>query len=162
MFHFSLLGETKRWLKFETSNLITSWDGLARKFLIQLFPLGKTTKLRSKILSFKKKSKEILYQAWDRFKSLLSCPHHHQANKVLAHSFTAGWEPKTTILLNSVARGQALEKTYDEFYAPLNCISQGNSEWNGVSSRRVVQKQAGMLEVDAMTAITAQILACRI
>ncbi|XP_015169787.1 uncharacterized protein [Solanum tuberosum] len=86
------------------------------------------------------------------FKSLLlSCPHHHQANEVL--------EPNTQILLNSAAGGQALEKTYAEMFTLLNRISQGNPEWNGGGAKPVVQKSAGVLEMDAVTTLTAQISA---
>ncbi|XP_055803721.1 uncharacterized protein LOC129872830 [Solanum dulcamara] len=90
-------------------------------------------------------------------KFLISCPHHYQANEVLVHTFIEGLEPNTKILLDSAAGGQALEKTYDELYTLLNRISQGNSEWNGGSARSVTQKQVGMLEVDAVTALTTQI-----
>lgn len=51
LFPFSLLEEAKRKLKSEPPNSITSWDDLARKFLIRFFLFGKTTKLRSEILS---------------------------------------------------------------------------------------------------------------
>ncbi|XP_055824226.1 uncharacterized protein LOC129892666 [Solanum dulcamara] len=160
LFPFSLIGEAKRWLKSEPPNSITSWNDLARKFLIRFFPSGKTAKLRAEILSFKQKLGENLYQSWDRFKSLLiSCPHHYQANEVLVHTFIEGLEPNTKIFLDSAAGGQALDKTYDELYTLLNRISQGNPEWNGGNARSVTQKQAGMLEVDAVTALTAQIAA---
>lgn len=83
-----------------------------------------------------------MYQAWDRFKDLLiSCPHHHQTNEVLVHSFIKGLEPNTKILLDSAAGGQALEKTYDELVEILNRITQGNPEWLGGSSRPIIQKQ---------------------
>ncbi|XP_049382857.1 uncharacterized protein LOC125847236 [Solanum stenotomum] len=101
LFPFSLLGEAKRWLNFEPANSITTWDDLAWKFLIRFFPSGKTAKLRNDILSFRQKGGGNLYQAWDRFKSmLLNC-------------------------------GQALEKTYAELFTLLNRISQGNPKWNG-------------------------------
>ncbi|XP_055808273.1 uncharacterized protein LOC129876805 [Solanum dulcamara] len=146
LFPFSLLGEAKRWLKSEPPNSITLWNDLARKFLIRFFLSGNTAKLRAEILSFKQKCGENLYQSWDRFKSLLiSCPHYYQANEVLVHTFIEG--------------GQALDKTYDELHTLLNRISQGNSEWNGGKIRSVVQKQAGMLEVDAVTELTTQIAA---
>ncbi|XP_055802353.1 uncharacterized protein LOC129871465 [Solanum dulcamara] len=87
------------------------------------------------------------------------CPHHYQANEVLVHTFIEELEPNTKILLDSAAGGQALEKTYDELYILLHHISQGNPEWNGGNARSVTQKQVGMLEVDAVTALTAQIAA---
>jgi len=99
-----------------------------------------------------------LYQAWDRFKSLLlSCPHHHQANEVLVHTFIEGLEPNTKILLDSAAGGQALEKTYAKLFTLLNRISQGNPEWNDGGAKPVVQKTARVLEMDAVTALSAQI-----
>ncbi|KAH0696197.1 hypothetical protein KY289_013679 [Solanum tuberosum] len=160
LFPFSLLGEAKRWLNSEPANYITTWDDLAQKFLIRFFPFGKIAKLRSDILRFRHKGGENLYQAWDRFKSLLlSGPHHHQANEVLVHTFIEGLEPNTKYLLDSAAGGQALEKTYAELFTSLNRISQGNPEWNGGGAKPVVQKTAGVLEMDAVTALSAQIAA---
>ncbi|KAH0698697.1 hypothetical protein KY284_012912 [Solanum tuberosum] len=150
----------KRWLNSELANSITTWNDLAQKFLIRLFPSGKIAKLRSDILSFRQKVGENLYQVWDRFKSMLmSCPHHHQSNEVLVHTFIEGLESNTKILLDSVVGGQALEKTYAELFTLLNRISQGNPEWNGGGVKPVIQKTVGMLEVDVVTALTAQIAA---
>ncbi|XP_015168703.1 uncharacterized protein [Solanum tuberosum] len=160
LFPFSLLREAKRWLNSELANSITTWDDLTRKFLIRVFPSGKTAKLRSDILSFRQKGGKNLYQAWDRFKFLLlSCPHHHQANEVLVHTFIEGLEPNTKVLLDSVAGGQALEKTYAELFTLLNRISQGNPKWNGGGAKSVVQKTTGVLEIDTVTALSAQIAA---
>lgn len=50
---------------------------------------------------------------------------------MLVYTFIEGLEPNTKILLNSAAGGQVLEKIYDELYALLNHIAQGNPEWNG-------------------------------
>ena len=92
--------------------------------MIYLFPSGKTAKLRSEILNFRQKDGENLHQAWDRFKSLIhGCPYHHQTNEVLVHTFIEGLEPNMKILLDSAVGGQALEKTYDDMYTLLNCIS---------------------------------------
>ncbi|XP_055826345.1 uncharacterized protein LOC129894714 [Solanum dulcamara] len=63
--------------------------------------------------------------------------------------------PNSITSWNDLACGQTLEKIYDEIYTLLNCISQGNPKWNGGNSRPVVQKQAGMLEVDVVTTLTA-------
>ncbi|XP_015165453.1 uncharacterized protein [Solanum tuberosum] len=160
LFPFSSLGEAKIWLNSEPANSITSWDDLARKFLIRFLLSRKTAKLRSDILSFRQKGGENLYQAWERFKSmLLSCPHHHQVNKVLVHIFIKGLEPNTKTLLDSAVGGQALEKTYAELFTFLNRISQCNPEWNGGGPKTVIQKTARVLEVDAVTTLTAQIAA---
>lgn len=101
-----------------------------------------------------------MYHACDRFKSLLiNCPHHYHANEVLVRTFIEGLEPNTKILLDSTAGRQDLERTYDELYTLLNHTAQGNLEWNGGSTRLVVQKQEGVLEVDAMTTLQVQVSA---
>ncbi|XP_049381186.1 uncharacterized protein LOC125845688 [Solanum stenotomum] len=41
----------------------------------------------------------------------------------------------------------------------LNRISQGNPEWNGGGTKPVIQKTAGVLEMDAVTNLSAQIAA---
>ncbi|KAH0773652.1 hypothetical protein KY290_010789 [Solanum tuberosum] len=145
----------------EISDTYTSTgDDLAQKFLIMFIPSGKIAKLISDIPSFRQKGGENLYQAWDRFKSmLLSCPHHHQANEVLVHTFIEGLEPNTKILLDSADGGQALKKTFAELFTLQNRVSQGNPEWNGGKANPVVQKTARMLEVDAVTALTTHIVA---
>lgn len=62
-----------------------------------------TDKLKSDILSFRQKGGEKLYQAWDSFKSMLmSCPHQHQSNEVLVHTFIKGLEANTKILLDQL------------------------------------------------------------
>ncbi|XP_055830789.1 uncharacterized protein LOC129899801 [Solanum dulcamara] len=101
LFPFSLLGESKRWLKLEPPNSI------------------------------------IHGMIWPT-------------------NFLSGLEPNTKILLDSAAGGQALEKTYDDLYTLLNRISQGNLKWNRGNARLVVQKQAGMLEIDAVTTLTTE------
>lgn len=97
LFPLSLLGKANKWLNSELANSITSWDDLAKTFLRRIFQFGKTTKLRSDILSFWQKGGENLYQEWDMFKStLLSYPHPNLHWRL---------ESNTKILHYSVARG---------------------------------------------------------
>lgn len=44
------------------------------------------------------------------------------------------------ILLDFATCGQEQEKTYAELFTLLNCISEGNPEWNRGSARPVVLK----------------------
>ncbi|XP_070006757.1 uncharacterized protein [Nicotiana sylvestris] len=159
LFPFSLLGEAKRWLKVEPANSITTWNDLAIKFLARFFPSGKTAKIRSEIVAFKQKAGESLYSAWERFKGLLrDCPHHNQTNEVLAHTFIKG---KLLHLKFSYVRvrpgGQVLEKSFDEIYALLNKFSKRNPDWQGEMGRHTVQKSTGVLELDVVSALSAQI-----
>ncbi|XP_075109249.1 uncharacterized protein LOC142181035 [Nicotiana tabacum] len=140
LFPFSLLGEAKRWLKVEPTNSITTWNDLARKFLARFFPSGKTTKIRSEIVAFKQKAGESLYSAWERFKRLLrDCPHHNQTNEVLSHTFIEGLHSETKIVVDATAGGQS------------------NLDWQGEMGRHTVQKSPGVLELDVVSALSAQV-----
>ena len=100
------VGISKEMVEGKPSNSITTWDNLVKKFLIRFFPSGKTTRLRSEILSFKQKPDENLYHSWERFKSLLrDCPHHQQTNEVSANTFVEGLDHNTKIFLDSTAGG---------------------------------------------------------
>ncbi|XP_070017086.1 uncharacterized protein LOC142172439 [Nicotiana tabacum] len=158
LFPFSLLGEAKRWLKAEPANSITSWDDLARKFLARFFPSGKTAKIRSEIVAFKQKVGESLYLAWERFKGILrDYPHHNQTNEVLVHTFIEGLHPQTKIVVYAAAGGQVLEKNFDEIYALLNKFSKSNPDWQGEMGRNMVEKSPGVLELDVVSALSAQV-----
>lgn len=112
LFPHSLLGEAKRQLNADPTNSITSWDDLARKFLIRFFLSGKTARLRSEIVSFKQKPYENLNHAWECFNALLQdCLHQQQSNEVLAHTFVKALDHNTKILLDIVIGGQELELT---------------------------------------------------
>nr|XP_016482951.1 PREDICTED: uncharacterized protein LOC107803695 [Nicotiana tabacum] len=158
LFSFSLLGEEKRWLKVELANSITSCNDLARKSLARFFPLGKTAKIRSEIISFKQKLGESLYSAWEWFKGLLrDCLHHNQINEVLAHNFIEGLHPETNIVVDAVAGGQVLEKNFDEMYALLNKFSKSNPDWKREMGRHTVQKYLGVLELDVFSTLSTQV-----
>jgi len=70
LFPFSLKDKASDWLQNEEPNSFTTWAILSRAFLSKYFPLGKTTKLRTKITSFIQRDVESLYEAWERFKDL--------------------------------------------------------------------------------------------
>ncbi|GJZ95542.1 zinc finger, CCHC-type containing protein [Tanacetum coccineum] len=56
---------------------ITTWEDPTTRFLAQLFPPGRTAKLRNDILMFQQHHGETLSKAWTRFNDLLrKVPHH--------------------------------------------------------------------------------------
>ncbi|KAL0440160.1 UNVERIFIED_CONTAM: hypothetical protein Slati_2499000 [Sesamum latifolium] len=56
---------------------ITTWAALTQKFFAKYFPPAKTVKMLNDITSFVQLDRESLYDAWERFKSMLrKCPHH--------------------------------------------------------------------------------------
>nr|XP_009777931.1 PREDICTED: uncharacterized protein LOC104227388 [Nicotiana sylvestris] len=130
LFPFSLLGEAKRWLK--QNQLIQLHHGMIWQ--------------------------ENFWQAWERFKGLLrDSPHHNQMHEVLDHTFIEGLHSETKIVVDAAAGGQVLEKSFDEIYALLNKFSKSNPDWQGEMGRHTVQKSVGVLELDVVSALSAQI-----
>ncbi|KAA3471083.1 Retrotransposon gag protein [Gossypium australe] len=72
----SLCDHATDWLDSLEPSSITTWDELAGNFLHKIFPINRSIQLHREIVNFKQLKDEILYEAWDRFKSLLrKCPH---------------------------------------------------------------------------------------
>nr|GFC39909.1 reverse transcriptase domain-containing protein [Tanacetum cinerariifolium] len=71
LFHFSLEGAARIWLKKEPPRSILTWDDLVSKFINQFFPPSKTTNLRNEITRFQQRFDESFSEAWDRFNDLL-------------------------------------------------------------------------------------------
>ncbi|XP_042458445.1 uncharacterized protein LOC122042400 [Zingiber officinale] len=61
------------------------------KFLDKFYPPSKTAHMRNLIASFKQIDSESLFEAWDRFKSMLrQCPHHGLEKWLVLHIFYNG------------------------------------------------------------------------
>ncbi|XP_060182342.1 uncharacterized protein LOC132612007 [Lycium barbarum] len=162
LFPFSLLGNASNWLLAEPANSITTWDDLATKFLTRFFPPAKTARLRREIISFRQKNGKNLYQAWERFKGLLrDCPHHHQTNQVLAHTFIENLDAQHKSSLDTAAGGQALDLSYEELFTLLNRFTQSTPDWQDDAASSSVRKAPGVFEVDNFTSLSAQIDAMR-
>ncbi|GJS56754.1 MAK10-like protein [Tanacetum coccineum] len=71
LFQFSLYDQASNWLERLPAGSITTWEDLTTQFLAQLFPPGKTAKLRNDILMLQQHHRESLSEAWTRFKDLL-------------------------------------------------------------------------------------------
>nr|XP_016495533.1 PREDICTED: uncharacterized protein LOC107814608 [Nicotiana tabacum] len=71
-----------------------------------------------------------------------------------ANSITS-WNDLARIFLASW--GQVLEKSFDEIYALLNKFSKSNPDWQGEMGRHTVQRSAGVLELDVVSALSTQI-----
>ncbi|KAL0459163.1 UNVERIFIED_CONTAM: hypothetical protein Slati_0543500 [Sesamum latifolium] len=77
IFPFSLCDTAKDWLQSLLAGSITTWAALIQKFLAKYFSPAKTAKMLNNITSFVQLDRESLYEAWERFKSMLrKCPHH--------------------------------------------------------------------------------------
>ncbi|KAL2930745.1 Acetyl-coenzyme A carboxylase carboxyl transferase subunit beta 1 [Bienertia sinuspersici] len=68
LFPFSLRDDAKEWLNDEGANKYTTWDSLAKAFLLKFFSQKKTSKHRNYISTFCHNEDESLNNAWKRFK----------------------------------------------------------------------------------------------
>ncbi|XP_070025214.1 uncharacterized protein [Nicotiana sylvestris] len=160
LFPFSLIGEAKEWLNKEPANSIRTWDDLARKFLIKFFPTKKTKVLRSQILGFEQRAGETLRQAWERYKKMLrDCPHHCQTDEVLGHTFVDGLDDASKMNLDSACGGSCMARPYSEIQILLNNFTVNDNNWQGEGDLRkaITQKLAGLLELDEVSAMRADI-----
>ncbi|XP_019256482.1 PREDICTED: uncharacterized protein LOC109234897 [Nicotiana attenuata] len=154
------MGEAKEWLQKDLANSIHNWDDLARKFLIRFFPTKKTKSLRSYILGFQQRDGETLRQAWERYKKLLrDCPHHCQTDEVLGHIFVDGLDEASKMNLDSACGGSCMARPYREIQILLNSFTANDNNWQGDGKPRRALKQntAGVIELDDLPALRADI-----
>lgn len=112
LFPFSLRDKAKVWLNSLPPETITTWDGLAQKFLAKFFPPSKTAKMRNDITIFVQYDMESLYEAWERYKDLLRrCPHHGLPIWLQVQTFYNGLSATTRTMIDAVAGGTLMGKT---------------------------------------------------
>ncbi|XP_060177734.1 uncharacterized protein LOC132607657 [Lycium barbarum] len=157
LFPFSLIGDARECLNNLPANCITSWEILSSKFIKKFFSFRKMKELRGIIANFTQKDFESLPQAWESLKGYLrDCPHHMQPQEIIVHYFIEGLRHDSRDLLNASVQGKILTKTYEEIKALHELISEGTQEYQE-TSRGLPQKAVGVLQVDDVAAIRADI-----
>ncbi|XP_063949932.1 uncharacterized protein LOC135152768 [Daucus carota subsp. sativus] len=142
LFPFSLRDKAKGWLHSLPAGSITTWEDLAQKFLTNFFPMAKTAAIRNAITQFFQQSCETLCEAWERYKEILrKCPHHGMPD----------W-----MVINS-SGGALWAKSYDKAYELIKMMAA--NEYQNPTQCLHQSKVAGILDVDATAALTAQIKA---
>ena len=158
LFPFTLRDKAKSWLHSLPPGSITTWNDLAQKFLAKFFPPAKTAKMRNDITSFVQHDSETLYEAWERFKDLLRrCPHHGIPKWLLVQTFYNGLNSQVRTSIDAAAGGALMAKNYDEAYNLLENMAANNYQWP--TSRMHQPRAAGILELDAVSALAAQMTA---
>ena len=71
LFTFSLRDVVASWFESLSYGSITTWEELVEAYLSRFFPPTLTLERRGKIIAFKQKEDESLYNAWERYKQLL-------------------------------------------------------------------------------------------
>ena len=156
LFPFSLRDQARSWLNNLEHDSVRSWNELAEKFLRKYFPPNRNAKFRSDIMSFQQHDDESTSDAWERFKDLLKkCPHHGIPHCIQMETFYNGLNSASRMVLDASANGAILSKSYNEAYEILETIASNNYQWSN-NRAPISRKVAGVLEVDALTTLTAQ------
>ena len=107
-------------------------------------------------MSFQQHDDESTSDACERFKDLLrKCPHHGIPHCIQMETLYNGLNGASRMVLDASANGAILSKSYNEAYEILETIASKNYQWSNYSAP-ISNKVAGVLEVDALTALTAQ------
>ncbi|XP_062119801.1 uncharacterized protein LOC133834258 [Humulus lupulus] len=124
---------------------------------MKYFPPTKNAKLRHEITSFQQLDDDSLYEAWERFKELLrKCPHHGIPHCIQMETFYNGLNAHTRMVVDASANGALLAKSYNEAFKIIERISNNNYQWP-TTRAPTGRKVAGVLEVDALTSLAAQV-----
>ncbi|XP_063941434.1 uncharacterized protein LOC135149611 [Daucus carota subsp. sativus] len=153
LFPFSLRDAAKDWLKDEGPNKFTTWDVLAKAFLLKFFSQKKTAKLRNDISNFRQEDDESLHDAWKRFKRLQrQCPHHGIPDWLLIQTFYNGLTQEFRIFIDAASGGSVMAKSTEDARTLLDEMASND---NYPYSDRNQPKKGGKYDVDALTMLTS-------
>ncbi|KAL0354746.1 UNVERIFIED_CONTAM: hypothetical protein Sradi_3921500 [Sesamum radiatum] len=156
IFPFSLCDTAKDWLQSLPAGSIT-WAALTQKFLAKYFPPAKTAKMLNEITSFVQLDRESLYEAWERFKSMLrKCPHHELPVWRQVQTFYNGVTLANRATIDAAAGGTIMKKLPSEAF---NIIDEIATNLYSYGQERVERRTAGIHSIDAISALSAQITA---
>ncbi|XP_063946058.1 uncharacterized protein LOC135151506 [Daucus carota subsp. sativus] len=121
---------------------------------LKAFSEPKINDIQSSIVSYG----ETLCEAWERYKEMLrKCPHHGMPDWMAINCFYNGLGPQSRPMLDAASGGALLTKSYEEAYELIEMMAA--NEYQNPTQRLHQGKAAGILDVDATTALTAQIKA---
>nr|XP_023870464.1 uncharacterized protein LOC111983048 [Quercus suber] len=147
--------KAKVWLNSLPPGIITTWEELAQKFLAKYFLPAKTAKLRNDITTFIQFEGESLYESWERYKDLLRrCPHHDLPAWLQVQTFYNGLRATNRSMVDAAAGGALMSKTHEAAYELLEELASNNYQWP--IERAIPRKATGVLELDSITSLAAQ------
>ncbi|KAL9148479.1 hypothetical protein ABFS82_12G043800 [Erythranthe guttata] len=158
LFKHSLQGAAREWLQTRAPHSISSWAQLAQLFMNTYNSPTKTERIRREIQNFIQEAGEALFETWERFKQLVRrCPNHGLQEWRQLQIFYDGLQDNSRTVLDSAAGGMFMSLTYDEAYELLERIARNKYMRASDRSNSGAVKTGGILELDGVTAITAQL-----
>nr|GEW17369.1 retrovirus-related Pol polyprotein from transposon TNT 1-94 [Tanacetum cinerariifolium] len=149
-FPVSLTEGASRWLRNQSSGLITTWEILKTKFLNKYRPPARTAKKIEEINNFQQEPDESLFCAWERFKELLmKCPQHYLTDMQEVILFYNGLDVPTRQILDS--KGAIPSKTAADSKIAIQEMATYSQKWhNGISLKtRSTKNSDGFAAIQA-------------
>ncbi|KAL0420840.1 UNVERIFIED_CONTAM: hypothetical protein Slati_3106900 [Sesamum latifolium] len=157
IFPFSLCDTAKDWLQSLLAGSIITWAALTQKFLAKYFPPAKTTKMLNDITSFVQLDRESLYDAWERFKSMLrKCPHHELPVWRQVQTFYNGVTLANRAAIDAAVGGTIMKKLLSEAF---NIIDEITTNLYSYGQEKTDKRAADIHSIDAVSALSAQMTA---
>ncbi|GJW38796.1 reverse transcriptase domain-containing protein [Tanacetum coccineum] len=101
------------------------WDEMVSKFLSKYYSYSKAMQLRKDILNFQELPTELVFEAWERFKSCLrKCPDHRNLHNDQILTFYQGITMINRDKIMMVAGGNIMRKTPQEAYDLIENMTQ--------------------------------------
>ena len=147
-------GVAKDWLKSLPPGSVTTWAKMKEEFIDHFCPPSKIAKLKKAIANFEQQPGESLYEAWERYKSLLrNCPHHDLNSQQEVSIFYDGVNVTTRQLLDS--QGPLTRKPPPEIKELIEEFSKHSREYH--NPRNEVSRGAVNSVNDGMAAVIAKL-----
>ncbi|KAL0416263.1 UNVERIFIED_CONTAM: hypothetical protein Slati_3458200 [Sesamum latifolium] len=154
IFPFSLCDTAKDWLQSLPAGSITTWAALTQNFLAKYFPSAKNAKMLNDITFFVQLDRESLYDAWERFKSMLrKCPHHELPVWRQVQTFYNGVTLANRATIDAAAGGTIMKKLPSEAF---NIIDEIATNLYSYGQERADKRPADIHSIDAVSALSAQ------
>nr|XP_051205703.1 uncharacterized protein LOC127319764 [Lolium perenne] len=156
LFPFSLRDGARIWLHSLPPTLTDTWDHLLQAFLERYFPPTKAAEYRDKITRFAQFEGESLYDAWQRYNTLIRmCPHHGLERWLVLQTFYKGLTHQTRAYVDSAAGGGIMNKTLEEAFALIESMASHHFQWS--SDRAVVPHAPGIHAISSADLVAAQV-----
>ncbi|CAM8885367.1 unnamed protein product [Rhodiola kirilowii] len=148
LFPLSLTRKAKDWLWSHEGNTFTTWDELAKAFLLQYFPPAKTQRLKNLINSFVQGEDETFHEAWERVKEIQrECPQHNIDKPTLIQIFYQGMEADSKRKMDQAVGGAFMEVHLTHGGLIIDKIARNSHLW-GSERTYTPKKQSKTREVE--------------
>ena len=97
-----------------------------------------------------------MYDAWQRFNSLIRmCPHHGLERWLVLQTFYKGLSTQTRAFVDSAVGGGIMNKTLDEAFALIESMASHHFQWS--SERAIAPPHPGVYNVSANDSMAARL-----